>query len=230
MRDLKKAFGKTGKTLNENIFEKTKIKICGIRDLEIAKICLEEGADYIGLNFVPYSPRKISLEEAQKIAEFYRDTKNSPEIVLLFYQNPPEEIRTITSSLYHDLVQWVWDDPKLASADRKNLLGKRQICSYRVHSPIYNEDLKDIPSELLILDSYSKDAGGGTGETFNWDFITPIERKFFLAGGLNPSNVSNAIQTVKPYGVDVASGVESSPGIKDSQKVIQFIRNARSAL
>lgn len=149
---------------------------------------------------------------------------------MLFYQNSPEEIRTITSSLYHDLVQWVWDDPKLAFADRKNLLGKRQICSYRVHSPIYNKDLKDIPSELLILDSYSKDAGGGTGETFNWDFITLIERKFFLAGGLNPSNVSNAIQTVKPYGVDVASGVESSPGIKDSQKVIQFIRNARSAL
>lgn len=217
-------------TMNENTFEKTKIKICGIRDLEIAKICREEGADYIGLNFVPSSPRKISLKDAQKIVEFYRDTKNSPEIVLLFYQNSPEEIRTVTSSLYHDLIQWVWDDPKLTFVDRKNLLGKRQICSYRVHSPIHNEDLKNIPSELLILDSYSKDAGGGTGETFNWNFISRIERKFLLAGGLNSSNVSNAIRIVKPYGVDVASGVESSPGIKDSQKVIQFIRNVRLGL
>lgn len=216
--------------MNENTFEKTKIKICGIRDLEIAKICREEGADYIGLNFVPSSPRKIALEDAQKIAEFYKSAKNSPEIVLLFYQNSPEEIRTIASSLYHHLVQWVWDDPKLSFADRKNLLGKRQICSYRVHAPIYNEDLKDLPGEFLILDSYSKDAGGGTGETFNWDFTSGIERKFLLAGGLTPSNVSNAIQTVKPYGVDVASGVESSPGIKDPQKVIQFIRNTKSAL
>ncbi|EMY77605.1 N-(5'phosphoribosyl)anthranilate isomerase [Leptospira weilii serovar Ranarum str. ICFT] len=216
--------------MKTNSSEKTKVKICGIRDLEIAKICKEAGADYIGLNFAASSPRKISFADAQKIVEYYRAQKNSPEIVLLFYQNPPEEIESVVSALDHDLVQWVWDDPELVSVDREALLGKRQICSYRVQVPVYNENLKDIPGEFLILDSYSKGAGGGTGETFNWEFISEIERKFFLAGGLNPTNVANAIQTVRPFGVDVASGVESSPGIKDAQKVIQFIRNTKSAL
>ncbi|WP_061244442.1 phosphoribosylanthranilate isomerase [Leptospira noguchii] len=211
--------------MKTNSLEKTKVKICGIRNLEIAKICKEEEADYIGLNFVSNSPRKIELSNAQKIVEYYRSEKNSPEIVLLFYQNSLEEIKSITSILDHDLVQWVWDDP-LLSADK--LLGKRQICSYRVQAPINDQDLKDIVAEFLILDSYSKGLGGGTGETFNWEFISKIKRKFLLAGGLDPSNVVNAIEIVKPFGVDVASGVESSPGIKDPQKVIQFIRNVKS--
>ncbi|EKO51105.1 N-(5'phosphoribosyl)anthranilate isomerase [Leptospira kirschneri str. 200803703] len=208
-----------------NSLEKTKIKICGIKNIEIAKICKEEGADYIGLNFVSSSPRKIELSNAQKIVEYYRSEKNSPEIVLLFYQNSFEEIESITSILDHDLVQWVWGDP---SVSKEKLLVKRQICSYRVQAPINDQDLKDIVAEFLILDSYSKGIGGGTGETFNWEFISKIKRKFLLAGGLDPSNVVNAIEIVKPFGVDVASGVESSPGIKDPQKVIQFIRNVKS--
>ncbi|WP_025175867.1 phosphoribosylanthranilate isomerase [Leptospira kirschneri] len=208
-----------------NSLEKTKIKICGIKNIEIAKICKEEGADYIGLNFVSSSPRKIELSNAQKIVEYYRSEKNSPEIVLLFYQNSFEEIESITSILDHDLVQWVWGDP---SVSKEKLLVKRQICSYRVQAPINDQDLKDIVAEFLILDSYSKGIGGGTGETFNWEFISKIKRKFLLAGGLDPSNVVNVIEIVKPFGVDVASGVESSPGIKDPQKVIQFIRNVKS--
>ncbi|EMK21596.1 phosphoribosylanthranilate isomerase [Leptospira kirschneri] len=211
--------------MKTNSLEKTKIKICGIKNIEIAKICKEEGADYIGLNFVSSSPRKIELSNAQKIVEYYRSEKNSPEIVLLFYQNSFEEIESITSILDHDLVQWVWGDP---SVSKEKLLGKRQICSYRVQAPINDQNLKDIVAEFLILDSYSKGIGGGTGETFNWEFISKIKRKFLLAGGLDPSNVVNAIEIVKPFGVDVASGVESSPGIKDPQKVIQFIRNVKS--
>lgn len=101
-----------------NSLQKTKVKICGIKDLEIAKICKEEGADYIGLNFVSSSPRKIELSNAQKIVEYYKSEKNSPEIVLLFYQNSFEEIESITSVLDHDLVQWVWDDPLI---NRKKL-------------------------------------------------------------------------------------------------------------
>ncbi|AAN49346.1 phosphoribosylanthranilate isomerase [Leptospira interrogans] len=208
-----------------NSLQKTKVKICGIKDLEIAKICKEEGADYIGFNFVSSSPRKIELSNAQKIVEYYKSEKNSPEIVLLFYQNSFEEIESITSVLDHDLVQWVWDDPLI---NRKKLLYKRQICSYRVQTQIHDQDLKDIEAEFLILDSYSKGVGGGTGETFNWELISKVKRKFLLAGGLDPSNVVNAIEIVKPFGVDVASGVESSPGIKDPQKVIQFIRNVKS--
>lgn len=212
--------------MKTNSLEKTKIKICGIKNIEIAKICKEEGADYIGLNFVSSSPRKIELSNAQEIVEYYRSEKNSPEIVLLFYQNSFEEIESITSILDHDLIQWVWGDP--SSVSKEKLLGKRQICSYRVQAPINDQDLKDIVTEFLILDSYSKDIGGGTGETFNWEFISKIKRKFLLAGGLDPYNVVNAIEIVKPFGVDVASGVESSPGIKDLQKVIQFIRNVKS--
>ncbi|WP_100748373.1 phosphoribosylanthranilate isomerase, partial [Leptospira ellisii] len=152
----------------------------------------------------------------------------APEIVLLFYKNSPEEIRTVRSALDHDLVQWVWDDPILNGISKEELLGERQICSYRVQGEISDSALQNVPGELLILDSYSKDAGGGTGESFRWELVSGIRRKFLLAGGLNPENVRTAIETVRPYGVDVASGVESSPGIKDAAKIIQFIRNAKT--
>lgn len=216
--------------MNQNSFEKPKVKICGIRDLTIAKICLEEGADFVGLNFVPSSPRKIAINDAQKIVEFYASEKNSPKVVLLFYKNSFEEIESIRSAIKHDFVQWVWDDSTLVDADPKKLFGEPQICSYRVTAPIDDEILKNVPGEFLILDSYSKGAGGGTGETFNWEFVSKVRRKFLLAGGLNPTNVAQAIRSVKPFGVDVASGVESAPGVKDKEKVIQFIRNARTAL
>ncbi|MBM9578681.1 phosphoribosylanthranilate isomerase [Leptospira sp. 201903070] len=216
--------------MKPNFAQKPKVKICGIRDLEIAKICKEEGADFVGLNFAPSSPRKIDIATARKIIQFYKSQTDSPKVVLLFYKNSPEEIRTIRSALSHDYVQWVWDDPELASIYRIELLGENQICSYRVDKQILDEDLNSVPGEFLILDSYSKGAGGGTGESFNWDFVSKVTRKFLLAGGLNPENVASAIAKVKPFGVDVASGVESSPGQKDPQKIIDFIRNAKSVL
>ncbi|XDD51819.1 phosphoribosylanthranilate isomerase [Leptospira sp. WS92.C1] len=216
--------------MNTTSPQKPKVKICGIRDLQTAQVCKEEGADYIGLNFAPSSPRNISVSDAQKIVELIRSQNGSPEIVFLFYKNSPEEIQSIRSILDHDLVQWIWDDPKLTSVNREELLGPRQICSYRISAPVSNKDLQFLPGEFLILDSDSREAGGGTGKIFNWDFISGIERRFLLAGGLNPENVISAIQAVKPFGVDVASGVESSPGIKDISKIIQFIRNAKSAL
>ncbi|PJZ55044.1 phosphoribosylanthranilate isomerase [Leptospira adleri] len=214
--------------MKPNFIPKTRVKICGIRDLEIAKICKEEGADFIGLNFAPSSPRKIDIANARNIVQFYQNQNDSPKVVLLFYKNSPEDIRTIRNSVPHDYVQWVWDDPEIDSSNRNEILGQNQICSYRVSEPIEDDDLKNIPGEFLILDSYSKGAGGGTGESFNWDFVYRIKRKFLLAGGLNPENVASAIAKVKPFGVDVASGVESSPGQKDAQKVIDFIRNTKS--
>lgn len=216
--------------MKPNFAQTPKVKICGIRDLEIAKICKEEGADFVGLNFASSSPRKIDIATAQKIIQFYKSQTHSPQVVLLFYKNSPEEIRTIRSALSHDYVQWVWDDPELTSIYRIELLGENQICSYRVDKQILDGDLNSVPGEFLILDSYSKGAGGGTGESFNWDFVSKVTRKFLLAGGLNPENVASAIEKVKPFGVDVASGVESSPGQKDPQKIIEFIRNAKSVL
>ncbi|MCG6193336.1 phosphoribosylanthranilate isomerase [Leptospira sp. FAT2] len=217
--------------MNRRSNETTKVKICGIRDLEIARICREEGADYIGLNFVSSSPRKIDLAGAHRIVDLYRSQKNSPKIVLLFYKNSHEEMETVISALDHDYIQWVWDDATVTPNVRETLFRKRQICSYRVSAPITNENLRSVvPGELLILDSYSKGAGGGTGERFNWEYVQGIERNYLLAGGLTPSNVAQAVRSVRPFGVDVASGVESSPGTKDAQKVIQFIRNAKSAL
>ena len=85
----------------------------------------------------------------------------------------------------------------------------------------------DLTSEFSILDSYSTELGGGTGEKFNWNLISVSNKKFFLAGGLNPDNVIEAIEKVNPYGVDVASGVESIKGIKDLEKIRKFIKNAK---
>ncbi|TGK35175.1 phosphoribosylanthranilate isomerase [Leptospira gomenensis] len=205
-----------------------KVKICGIRDIPTAELCVGEGADWIGLNFVSASPRNVTVSKAQEIVRYLRSQNDGPEIVLLFYKNSPEEIRTVRSTLDHDLVQWVWDDPMLRTISKEELLGSRQICSYRVQKEISDSDLRNVPGELLILDSYSKDAGGGTGESFRWELVSGVQRRFLLAGGLTPENVRTAVETVQPYGVDVASGVESAPGVKDPHKIIQFIRNAKT--
>ncbi|MCB1158789.1 MAG: phosphoribosylanthranilate isomerase [Leptospiraceae bacterium] len=207
--------------------QNTKVKICGVKDPDIAMACLEYGADFIGFNFSPFSKRKIEPDNLSEIFSIFTGLEErSAKLVALFYKNSEEEITSILSEFSFDYVQYVVQE----SFELPLFLGSFGIPllpQFQVKDDFIVEDIELFTNEYMILDSYSKDAGGGTGETFNWDLLRGIQRKYFLAGGLNPGNVREAIQKVKPFGVDVASGVESLPGKKDRNLIKEFIQNAK---
>ncbi len=207
----------------------TKVKICGICDPDIAVFCLEEGADFLGLNFSPTSVRKVSLDNAKNILGELeiasKSKKRKVSIVNLFYQNSNEEIEMICREIKSDLIQLIAKDEKVVF-EKLNVPIPR-IYSVGIEKKISDEDLQKYNSDFLILDTYKKGEGGGSGFAFDWDFIKDVRRNYLLAGGLTPENVFHAIKYLKPYGVDVASGVESAKGIKDKNKIREFIQNAK---
>lgn len=213
--------------------EKVKVKICGIRDSDTMKLCVDEGADFIGLNFSPLSVRNISPSRAASLLSVLENGVPKflrPKVVFLFYRNSLSFVESVLGSLPYDYLQYVSDD-NLVPGNASPLYGQRnsRILSYRVQKPVSDEALSSLDSDLLILDSYVTGAGGGTGESFPWEYVRGVKRPFFLAGGLKPETVARAVREISPFGVDVASGVESSPGIKDRNSIVSFIRNAKQA-
>lgn len=208
-----------------------KVKICGIRKVDDLKICVEEGADLIGINFVSSSPRLVSPKEAEILITYLYTSVPfflRPKIVFLFYKSSTQYIESLLKNLTHDYVQYVSDDP-LAPGGTSPLYQDKnsRILSYRVRGKVNDDSLHFLNSDLLILDSFNSDSGGGTGESFPWEQVSEVRRPYLLAGGLTPENVANALSRTNAYGVDVASGVESSPGNKDPELIRNFIRNAK---
>lgn len=215
-----------------NILEfKTKVKICGVRNSEDAVYIVEMGADLIGLNLSLKSKRNINLQKAQEIAQEIRLANDryskDVKIVILAFQNPIEEIEQAYHSIQPDYIQLVYSDSLLEGKWEK------LISSYPILPSINAKETKQLSElpfkldQLLVIDSPSKDKGGGTGETFAWDEIQNFPGKYLLAGGLNPENVGLAVSQLHPWGVDVASGVEDKPGHQSREKILQFIQNAK---
>lgn len=205
----------------------TKIKICGIKDLETAELCADLGVNFIGFNFSPVSVRRIELSIADKIISHLKKRQNFHlKIVALFYRNSIEEIKSITDKLSIDFVQYVVKDEFISMGELLKL-DKPLIPQLSIDNTISDKDLSTYTSNFVILDSYKKGKGGGTGEVFNWEYIKSIKRNYLLAGGLNPQNVKQAIDFLAPYGVDVASGVEKEPGIKDKELIKAFCSKVR---
>lgn len=203
------------------------VKICGINTIDSAISSLESGADFIGFNFSTESKRRVDLKKAVEIQnKLQKQNNNSLSIVGLFYKNSIEEIQQTIKEIQFDFVQFIAHDETLnwniVQSLRLNI-----IPQISVKSLITDEDLKSYKSDLIILDSYKLGVGGGSGNTFEWENAKAIKRKYLLAGGLNPSNVQNAISVLQPFGVDVASGVESSPGVKEPKLIEEFIKNAK---
>lgn len=203
----------------------TKIKICGITNLEDAKAALDFGADALGFVFFRESPRAIS---PQRAASIISKLPVFTATVGVFVDQPGDEIQKIINETGIDIVQLHGDE----SPESCRLL-RRVIKGIRVKSLESLEPLKsyrDLVSAFL-LDTFAPHMPGGTGQVFNWDIA--IEAKNFgriiLAGGLTPENISEAIRRVNPYAVDVSSGVELVKGKKDHQKMKLFIERARSA-
>ncbi len=201
-----------------------RVKICGITNLDDARMCCAAGADALGFVFYDRSPRNIDISSAKRIIKAL-PVFVTPVAVLvekdLSFIRKLVDIGFRTFQIYFDLT----------SEERKDFYLERFIRALRVESkPSLNGyDIYD----ALLLDSYVKDKIGGTGKTFDWQIAAEVVREahlpIILSGGLNPNNVRDAISIVRPYGVDVSSSVESVAGRKDEKRVFAFISAVRDA-
>lgn len=185
----------------------TRVKVCGITRADDALTAAELGADYLGFIFVPESPRYVTPLECTRIVAAMNaaDLKQRPSIVGVFRNQRREEVLEIA---------------KLAGLDLLQLHGDE---TYTLEMPTIKAfNVKDtLPDVRTDADYVLFDSGGGTGRTFDWTLLRSYRRgkPFFLAGGITPDNVADAIERTEPFAIDVASGVESAPGIKDRDKL-----------
>jgi phosphoribosylanthranilate isomerase len=206
------------------------VKICGITTPEDAVMSIEYGADMLGFNFYPKSPRYISVEKCKKITSTIKNHHPNCLLTGIFVDKPVEIIQWIMKECCLDLAQLCGSEP---ATDLDRLDGK----GFKAFRPQNDDEVKTllhtVPARLtapeFLLDAYLADSYGGSGRVANWELAAKLSafHKFLLAGGLTPANVAQAINTVRPWGVDVASGVESAPGKKDPGKVKAFIEEAR---
>jgi len=215
--------------------EQTKVKICGIRDSEAAIAAADAGADFIGLNFVDGVKRQITLEEAKKILNEYRSIpagSDGPKIVGLFRNQPVEFVNGIVAELKLDYVQLNGSEDE----DYDSQMTVSIFHQVRVQAGTSPESVSELvnmhveKSRGVVLDAFDPSTPGGSGKTFEWSLAEKVasEEGVLLAGGLNPENVIKAVQQLKPWGVDVASGVESD-GVKDPELIRQFVKAAKNA-
>jgi phosphoribosylanthranilate isomerase len=203
----------------------TRVKICGITSVADGLTAAEAGADMIGLMFYEHSPRHVTLERAVEIA------RELPPFVMRVgvFANPDEAVVTrAIAECGLGMLQFHGDE----TSDFCTKFGIMSLKALRVRNAESLEQLEHFHTEAFLLDAYSKNGLGGTGETFNWDLAVAAQkfgRPIFLAGGLTPENVADAVRKVQPFAVDVSSGVESAPGKKDAAKVRAFIAAAKNA-
>jgi phosphoribosylanthranilate isomerase len=201
-----------------------KVKICGITNLPDATAAAEAGADALGFMFFDQSPRHILVEDAAQIIP------QLPPFILKVgvFVNPSEELvlRAI-GECGLNMLQFHGDEtPEFCTQ-----FGLMSMKAFRIRDAESLKALPNYPTDAWLLDAYSAKGLGGTGEKFNWDLAIEAKklgRLVFLAGGLTPENVAEAVAKVQPFGVDVSSGVESAPGKKDPLKVRAFIKAARA--
>ena len=201
-----------------------KIKICGITELGDALHALDCGADALGFVFYERSPRAITRHRAQAIIA---QLPPFVTVVGLFVNEDPGTVREIADDCGLDVIQYHGDE----SPETVRLAPRRAIRALRVRESDTLDEINCYPASGLLLDAWVAGAFGGTGVLCNWEIAAEIAQKrpVILAGGLTPENVATAIQAVRPYGVDVSSGVEATPGHKDRKKVAAFIRAAQIA-
>jgi phosphoribosylanthranilate isomerase len=206
-----------------------KVKVCGITNLADAEAALADGADMLGFNFYPSSPRCLAPEKAQEII---RALPAGSFNVALFVNESKEKVNEILSGGAAGNDQRSFSGVQFhgeESADYCRGWAVKVIKAFRLKERTSLDQLRSFPAEFFLLDSYS--AGyGGSGTAFPWEWLNGIDAsKLILSGGLSVDNVAAAIRHVRPFGVDVCSGVEAHPGIKDHGKLKEFIAAAKGA-
>jgi len=200
----------------------TKVKICGITNEKDAIAALKLGADYLGFNFFKKSPRYITKEKAKKIIN-----KLPSKIIKVgvFVNEDINNIIKITKYCSLDMIQLHGDEDSNYIKNIKKFTNKKIIKALRIKDKSSIDEINGIKADYVLLDTYSKDLYGGTGKTFDMSLIKDINnKKTFLSGGLNPDNVQKLIKQIKPFTVDVCSGIEKTKGKKDNEKMKLFIK------
>ncbi len=204
---------------------RTRVKICGFTNVDDAVQAGRLGADAIGLVFYPPSPRHVEIEQAAAISEALPAFVS---VVALFVDAEPDMIREVLDRVRVDCLQFHGEE----SAEACRIYRKSYIKAVRMRPGIDVAQLESRYADAagLLLDAYHPGLPGGSGSGFDWDLI-PQRRllPLILAGGLTPENAAAAALTVKPYALDVSSGVEAGKGIKDAAKMAEFIRITNQA-
>jgi len=206
-----------------------KVKICGITNLGDAATAARLGADMLGFNFCEKSPRFITPNAARGII---REVKASTMNIGVFVDASEDTVVKIAETTGLSGIQLHGNEsPDLVSKlkARTNLFVVKAL---RVGPDFLPETAAEFETDAILLDAYSPSVYGGTGEMFDWEVAKTVKyrtKRLFLAGGLKPGNVADAVSLLRPFAVDVASGVESSLGIKDPERIELFIRIAKQA-
>ncbi|MDZ7757425.1 phosphoribosylanthranilate isomerase [Rhodohalobacter sp.] len=207
--------------------KRTKVKICGLTTLEDARFVSGALADYLGFIFYPDSPRYIEPAKAGAIINWLE----GPGKVGVFVNQPLDDVNSISKQTGIDYVQLHGNE----SPDYCALVEKPIIKAFHIKKDTDPAKLESVIEpyldqvDYLLFDTKSDTEWGGTGQTFNWKILEEIsnDKPFFLSGGLNAKNVQDAIQAVEPYAVDLSSGLEESPGLKDFDKIELFFDKMR---
>jgi phosphoribosylanthranilate isomerase len=202
----------------------TRVKICGITNLADAQVAVEAGADALGFNFYEKSPRFVSLKTTSEIS------KQLPPFIMrvgIFVNAPEDFVLTAIAECNLTMLQFHGDEqPEFCTQ-----FGLMSMKAFRIRDEKSLAELPNYKTDAYLLDAFSSTTPGGTGEKFNWELAVEAQKfgkPIFLAGGLTPENIAEAVRKVKPFGVDVSSGVEISPGKKDHAKVQAFIQAAKT--
>jgi phosphoribosylanthranilate isomerase len=203
------------------------VKICGITNLEDALAAAHAGADALGFNFYRRSPRYLDPMQARSIIEQLPDEIMS--VGVFVNESEPEQVARIADAAGLRAVQLHGDEsPQYC----RELRGRFVIKALRVGDEFDAQSVKEYEIGAIMLDAFAREARGGTGRVFDWKIARQVSQlvpQLFLAGGLTPANVAEAIKAAEPYAVDACSSLESEPGIKDEARVRAFVAAARRA-
>lgn len=204
---------------------RTRVKICGITRIEDATAAARAGADAIGLVFEPKSPRYVKPDQALSIV---RALPPFVTVVGLFVNAAPDTIETVLSRVPLDLLQFHGDEtPEQCRRYHRPYI---KAIHMRPEINLPEQARRYADAEGLLLDTAAAHVAGGSGEAFDWSRVpSGLAKPVILAGGLTPENVAEAVRQVRPFAVDVSSGVEQAKGIKDAGKISAFIEAVRNA-
>ncbi|HUT28512.1 MAG TPA: phosphoribosylanthranilate isomerase [Sedimentisphaerales bacterium] len=199
-----------------------KVKICGITNYEDAQAAIDMGADLLGLNFYPKSPRFVTPDAAARIVN---RLPGFVDIAGVFVNASFEQIR---GTIDHCQLNWIQlhgdETPKFCQSFLS--FNVRTMKAIRVKDQSDIKKAEDYFTDAILLDAFDPDKYGGTGLTFDWNVVGHIGKRIFLAGGINPDNAAQAVE-LGVYGIDVCSGVEAAPGKKDHEKMKKLFENIR---
>ena len=216
-----------------------KVKICGISKVETILAVVEAKPDYMGLVFAP-SKRQVTVDQAKTLVEELHkgcakkygsdtepDKNDTIKTVGVFVNETVDNLVTIANEANLDAVQLHGDEDETFIQSLKERTNVEVWKAIQIRTAADTEKWIDSSADMLLFDAYHKDERGGTGEVFDWSSLDAFERPFMLAGGIDSTNVARAIRTVRPYGIDISSGIETN-GMKDDKKITAFTKIVKS--